>query len=111
MPQPVYSISFIRQKGVHGLSSTVTVPHGFVYVVKFIAAYANSTGGMSVNFRDDTLGATWWHREWGFTDNHSATELVTIAFSESESFNFEVLSVGPGEKADVFAGGYALTLP
>ena len=87
------------------------MPHGFVYVVKFLAVYANSTAGMSVNFRDATLNATWWHKEWGFTDNRSWTELVTIAFAESEQFNFEVLSVGPGEDADVFAGGYALTLP
>lgn len=66
---------------------------------------------MSVNFRDAGLGATWWHKEWGVLDNHSVVEDVRYAFNESESFNFEVLAIGPGEHADVFCGGYALTLP
>jgi hypothetical protein len=107
----VYSTAFIRARGVSGLSPTITVPHGFVYLVRFLSVYANSTAGISVNFRDDTLGATWWHKEWGTFDNHSVVEDVRYAFAESERFNFEVLSVGPGEHADVFCGGYALTLP
>jgi hypothetical protein len=108
----VRSFAFIRARGVHGLTTPVVVPHGFVYLVRFISVYANSTGGMSINFRDDGLGATWWHREWGTLDNHSVETEVRYAFNESESFNFEITRIpASGDTADVFAGGYVLTLP
>jgi len=108
MAAPVYSTRFIAVQGLSGTGGSVTVPSGFVYVVKQITFYMASTfGPMTAFLEDDASGAALFSGkvnpgtpEWfGFFGQ--------LVFESGQAFHMQVDAV-PGDSADVYCGGYAL---
>lgn len=107
----VYSFGMINHQGATGDEARVTVPHGFVFVVKMITVFSTpSFGTVGVFFRSYTSGCAFWHDKVTPLSELSRQVPLTIAFNEGEEFGFRVVHA-IGDAADVYAGGYALTLP
>lgn len=107
----VFSQSFIMAHAASSGSNNVVVPSGYVFVVKFLSVYYNTIGGGTVFFKQKTSNVAL--RSWsaGPFSKVSVGELVTIAFNQGEEFGFEIDAIDPSDRMDVYAGGYALTLP
>lgn len=109
MAAPVYSSRFIVAKGLAGSSSTITVPVGFVYIVKQLTVWANSTAGsIDAYFHDLGSGAALFHGGVAGGGAGWFGFYGALVFEPGDSFNWEVIET-LGEAADVFASGYVLT--
>jgi hypothetical protein len=107
----VYSTRFIVTKGQGGTGPSVTVPAGFVYVVKQVTAYINPIiSQTTVFFEDDDTGAALFRANATFPDSGWFGFFGTIVFEEGQGFHFQVDST-TGDVADVSAHGYALKTP
>lgn len=107
----VYSFGMIRAHASPGANAQVTVPDGFVFVVKCFTAYASPTfGDTRVFFESMDDHVALWSDEVGRGSHIVAVVPCTITFNEGETFGFRVVS-NYGESADVSASGFALTLP
>ena len=110
MPRPVYSTSFINHAGASSGLISVVVPHGFVFVVKFLSWFgAPSFGSQAVDFKSVTSGATFWHAHRAPLTTGSEQTFVTLAFNQGEEFGFDV-NTPALDHVDLYAGGYALTI-
>jgi hypothetical protein len=107
----VYSTRFYAAQGLSGTGPSVVVPTGLVYVVKQLTIYVDPTTlPTRVYFQDDDSGAalftgaqTAGNPEWfGFYG--------ALVFESGQGFHWQV-DAGPGDGADVYCGGYVLTLP
>jgi hypothetical protein len=88
---------------------TVTVPQGYVYVVKQLTFYSDPLvqpargwfrdllSGAALFSAGTAAGAPGWFGFYG-----------ALTFTEGASFRWEA-SVGLGDGVDVYAGGYVLT--
>jgi len=107
-----YSAPLLVQKGVQGAGTPVTVPSGFVYVVKMVASYAAPVfNDVNVAFHHDTADTILWivkHSLFGHSSEWAAP--LFFVFNPGEAFSFHVGSSGT-DAADVYAGGYVLTIP
>lgn len=107
----VYSFGMIRAKPSPGHDATVTVPHGFVFVVKCFTVFASpDLGTTGVFFQSFDDNVAFWHHQAGLTSEIVEIVPCTITFNEGETFGFRVVS-NAGESADVSASGFALALP
>lgn len=107
----VYSFGMIRAHASPGHDATVTVPHGFVFVVKMFTVFASpdlGTTGVFFECFDDHVAFA--HFQAGLTSEINEQVPCTITFNEAETFGFRVVS-NAGEAADVSASGFALSLP
>lgn len=107
----VYSRRFYAAQGLSGTGTSVVVPVGHVYVVKQVTIYMDpSFGILRAYFQDGASGAALFsggqspgNPEWfGFYGQ--------LVFEPGDSFHFQVTGT-PGDSADVYAGGYDLSLP
>lgn len=113
MSSPVYSKQFFRESGVTGTSSSVVVPEGHVYIVRFVAIYCNAPAGpTTVFFEDDESGgALLWASSDEANPIHVAQD-CRFVFEADQGFHFQVNNtVGFDNSADCFAAGYDLTAP
>lgn len=109
MPLPVYSRRFLCQAGLTGRGASVVVPAGRVYIVREVTIYCSTFSTTAIFFEDDTTGAALirgtatvelglWFAFYG-----------AFVFEPGQGFHFQVNN-GVGESADVYAGGYDLSL-
>lgn len=108
----VYSTEFISEQGASGTGTPVVVPTGYVFVVKFLSCFmAPLVGETRVIFKDFITGCAIWHQKVSqFETDSRQLEQAHIAFGPGGQFGFQVITTSP-DAADVFASGYALTLP
>jgi len=110
----VYSFGMISHRGATGTDAQVTVPHGFVFVVKCVTIFSTpSFGPLGVFFERLDNGCAYGH--WSaFLDGEINEQVnLTATFNEGETFGFRVVTPGGvgGDAADVSASGFALSLP
>jgi len=107
----VYSFGMIRKRGATGDEARVTVPHGFVFVVKMITVFSTpSFGTLGVFFQSFDDDCAIWH-DHAFIDGEINAQVpLTVVWNEGETFGFRIVH-GIGDAADVQASGFALTLP
>lgn len=106
---PIFSTRFLVKQGLLGTSTMITVPPGYVYIVKQLTAYGNALAGdINAFLEDGGSGAALWdglipagHNGW--TGFYGA-----LVFEAGDSFYFRVTST-LGDTADVSAAGYALS--
>jgi len=107
----VYSFGMIRAHADPDHRADVTVPHGFVFVVKMWTVFATpDLGTTQVFFECFDDNVTFAKYQAGITSEINSQVFGTIVFNEGETFGFRVVS-NAGEAADVSASGFALTLP
>ena len=111
--KPVYSHQFIATAGLSGTGSSVVVPDGLVYVVRFVTAYC-SPGAATVNvfFQDDVSGAALLSTSGSSSNDIRFAQDCRFVFDPGHAFHFQVdVSIGFTAAADVSASGFVLTLP
>lgn len=109
MTQPIYSARFIAQAGLSGTGAPVTVPSGFVYVVKQVTIYMDPSFGVSrAFFQDGRSGAALFSSGTNIGTPLWAGFYGALVFEVGDSFHFQV-DVSGSDGADVYAGGYVLT--
>jgi len=107
----VYSFGMIRKQGATGSEARVTVPHGFVFVVKMITVFSTpSFGPIGVFFQSFDDDCAIWHGDAFALGEINAQVPLTVTWNEGETFGFRVVH-NIGDAADVQASGYALSLP
>lgn len=115
MATPIYSQRFIAIQGLGGASPIVTVPDGEVWIVKQLTFYSDPTlATVYGRFKDPSVGATLFAAASGTSS--LGTPLPTwagfygaIVFNPGQQLQWETSS-SLGDTADVYAGGYVLTV-
>jgi hypothetical protein len=111
MPAPVYSTRFTVQQGLNGIGTTITVPAGYVYVVKQLTVYADPTLGTArAFFRDLVSGATLFSAAVPIGTPGWFGFYGTLVFETGQTFRWETSTILT-DAMDVGAWGFALTTP
>lgn len=111
MASPVYSMRFIVDPGLSGLGTLVTVPAGYVYVVKQVTVYGDAAlTDINGFFEDAGSGAALFDGLIPSGSNGWAGFYGQLVFNAGDSFQFNVVT-GLGQSADCGAFGYGLTSP
>lgn len=105
----IYSKRWIAQAGLAGTGSSVTVPAGHVYVVKQITIYASVLGTLAAFFEDDTSGAALFSARFTSSAGGWQGFYGALVFEAGDGFHFQV-NAALLDTADVYAGGYDLTV-
>jgi hypothetical protein len=109
----VYSKQFISQAGLSGTGTSVVVPAGRIYLVRFVSVYCNSPSAtISVFFQDDVAGTALLNGYTGDTNPIRIAQDCRFVFTETQAFHFQVdVEEGFTGAADVSAAGYDLVAP
>jgi hypothetical protein len=106
----VYSTRFIATQGLSGTGVSVTVPAGLVYVVKQVTIYIDPAFGVTrAFFEDDTSGAALFTGQQTIGNPEMFGLYGALVFEAGQGFHFQV-DASPGDGADVYAGGYVLSV-
>lgn len=104
----LFSTPWIRHQGLQGVSETVLVPEGHVYVVKQLTLYTNPLFGPARGyFRDLESGATLFSAGTTGESPGWFGFYGALTFRPGESFRWEA-NVNATDGIDVYAGGYDL---
>lgn len=110
MSRAIYSSRFLSQQGLAGTGPSITVPPGYVYIVKQITFYSDPTfGQVHAFFQDDSSGAALFSAGWNPGTPEWFGFYGQLVFEPGDAFHFQV-GVLVGDAVDVYAGGYILTV-
>jgi hypothetical protein len=107
----LYSQRFLAVQGLNGDTATVTVPAGFVYIVRQATFYSNPLVSPARGFLvDEDSGAALFSCGTAAGTPAWFGFFGALVFEEGQRFHWKV-TAGLGDGADVYAGGYALVKP
>jgi hypothetical protein len=109
MPRAAYSKRFICTAGLAGRGDSVIVPAGRVYIVREVTIYCSDFANTAIFFEDDTTGAALIRATVPSVEGLWFGFYGALVFEPGEGFHFQVNNA-IGESADVYAGGYDLSL-
>jgi hypothetical protein len=81
-----------------------------VAVVKQVTIYSSPIANLAAFFEDDDSGAALFANRFTITDAGWVGFYGALVFEPGGGFHFQV-NASIGDAADVYAGGYLLTLP
>lgn len=110
MARALYSQRFLVQPGLSGTGPSFIVPTGFRAIVKQVTLYAAPLlANTAAFFEHEPSGAALFAERFNINAGGWAGFYGALVFDAGEGFHFQVNNAA-GEAADVYAGGYLLSV-